>query len=384
MIRILHVITGLGQGGAEGMLTRLLVGLDRGVFDQRVVSLTDRGVFGETIEAAGIPLANLGMKGFQTIPRTLQRLRRIIAAYRPDIVQTWLYHSDLLGLAAARLAGDGAVVWNIRCAGLAPDDAPRSTHWLIRLLARFSSFPEAVLFNSVAGQRAHRAIGYRSRVELTIPNGFDLQTWRPDARRRIQFRAEIDVMGDTFLVGMVARHHCIKDHRCFFAAAARIRSRAADVRFVLAGTGIAWSNQTLVSDIDEFGVRDCVILLDSRSDMIGMMAGLDCLVLTSTSEGFPNVIGEAMASGLPCITTDAGDAGLIIADTGKIVPVGDAVGIADGVLALMVSTPQERVALGVRCRARIEENFGIDRVLARYADFYRDLHEQRKRRTSGQ
>ncbi len=135
MIRILHVITGLNQGAAERMLVRLLLGLDRGTFDQKVVSLADRGAFGETIEAAGIPLANLGMTGFQTIPRTLQRLRRVISAYQPDIAQTWLYRPDLLGLVAAKLPGDAAVVWNIRCAGLAPGDAPRSIHWLIRLLA---------------------------------------------------------------------------------------------------------------------------------------------------------------------------------------------------------------------------------------------------------
>jgi len=384
MIRILHVITGLNQGGAEGMLTRLLLGLDRSVFDQRVVSLTGLGVFGDTIEAEGFPVCALGMTGLHSTPRTLQRLREINATYRPDIVQTWLYHADLLGLMAARLSGDAAVVWNIRCADLALGDVSRSTHWLIRLLARLSSLPEVVLFNSLAGQRSHLALGYRPRAEKMVPNGFDVQAWHPDVGRRRQFRAEIEVTDGTFLVGMVARYHRIKDHRCFFAAAARIRSCRADVRFVLAGQGIAWSNEALVADIEKFGVRDCVILLDSRNDMVSVMAGLDCLVLTSTSEGFPNVIGEAMASGVPCVTTDAGDAGLMIADTGRVVRVGDAVGIAESVLALIASTPQERAALAARCRTRIEENFEIGRVLSRYADFYRELHEQRNRTTHGQ
>lgn len=364
------------------MLVRLLLGLDRRVFDQRVVSLTGRGVFSEAIEAAGIPLDNLGMTGFQSVPRTLQRLRRVIAEYRPDIVQTWLYHADLLGLLAARLTGDAAVVWSIRCAGLAPADAPWTTHCLIRLLAWFSALPEVVLFNSVAGQRSHRAIGYRPRAELMIPNGFDLQTWRPDTGRRMQFRADIGVTNGNFLIGMVARYHLIKDHRCFFAAAARIRSRRADARFVLAGPGITWRNQALAADIEEFGVRDCVILLDSRSDIPGMMSGLDCLVLTSTSEGFPNVLGEAMACGVPCVTTDAGDAGLIVSDTGRVVPVGDAEGVADGVLTLMARTLQERAVLAARCRRRIAECFGIERILSRYADFYKELHEQRLQRTS--
>jgi glycosyltransferase involved in cell wall biosynthesis len=243
--------------------------------------------------------------------------------------------------------------------------------------------PEMVLFNSVAGQRSHRAIGYLSRAELAIPNGFDLQAWRPDARRRMVFREEVGVTDGTLLVGMVARYHPIKDHRCFFAAAARILSCRTDIRFALVGPGITWSNAALAADIEQFGLRDNVILLGSRTDMGGMMAGLDCLVLTSTSEGFPNVIGEAMASGVPCVSTDAGDADLIIADTGTVVPVGDAEGIADGVLELMTNTPEERAVLAARCRARIAENCGIGRVLARYADFYKELHEQRKLHTSG-
>ncbi len=360
---------------------RLLLGLDRSVFEQRVVSLTGLGVFGDKIEAKGVPVFALGMTGLGSIPRTLHRLRKISATYRPDIVQTWLYHADLLGLVAARLSGAAAVVWNIRCAGQEPGDVPRSTDWLIRLLARLSFLPEFVLFNSLAGQRSHRAIGYRPRAEKTIPNGFDLQVWSPDIGRRAQFRAEIGLPDSTFLVGMVARYHRVKDHKCFFAAAARVRACHADVRFVLAGQGITWTNESLVADIEKFGVRDCVILLGSCGDMGGVMASLDCLVLTSRSEGFPNVIGEAMASGVPCVTTDAGDAGLIIADTGHVVEVGDAEGIAEGMLALIASTPQERVALASRCRMRIEESFGIDRVLLRYADFYRDLHDQRNRTT---
>jgi len=383
MVRIIHVINGLSQGGAEGMLERLMLGLDRCVFDQGVVSLTDRGLFGNTIEAAGIPLTCLEMRGFLSIPRTLFRLRRVIASHRPDIVQTWLYHADLLGLLAARWAGDAAVSWNIRCAHLPPRDAALSTRWLLLLLTRLSALPEVVLFNSTSGQRSHRSIGYRTRAEATIPNGFNLRTWRPDVIRRERFRAEVSVSDGTFLVGMVARYHPIKDHRCFLAAAARILSCRTDIRFALAGPEINWSNTALVTDIERFGLRDNVILLGARSDMSCVMAGLDCLVLTSISEGFPNVIGEAMASGVPCVSTDVGDARLIIADTGTVVAVGAVEGIADGVLKLMTNTPEERVKLAARCRARIAENFGLDYVVARYADLYKKLYEQRQFYTSG-
>lgn len=383
MIRIMHVISGLELGGAEAMLLRLILGLDRQSFSQSVVSLSTRGVYGDAVEAYGLPLTVLGMNGLATIPRCIARLSREIKAQQPEIVQTWLYHADLFGLIAARLAGDSAVAWNIRCAGLEFGDVPRSTRWLIPILAKLSFRPEAVLFNSVVGQQSHRAIGYHPRRSEVIPNGFDLDEWRQDDRRRADLCAELGVADNLFLVGMVARYHRMKDHHCFFAAAARIRAHAANVRFVLVGPGITWNNSALVADIDRFGLRDCVFLLGPRNDMPCVMSGLNCLVLTSTSEGFPNVLGEAMASGVPCITTDVGDARFIVGDTGRVVSVGDADRIAGGVLALIATSNEEKMALSMRCRAHIAENFGMASVVTRYADFYREINEQSKQQHSG-
>jgi glycosyltransferase involved in cell wall biosynthesis len=378
----MHVITGLERGGAEAMLLRLLCGLGRQDFAQSVVSLTGRGSHGDHVEAAGVHLTTLGLSGLAATPRCLARLSAAMREQRPDIVHTWLYHADFFGLVAARLAGCPSVAWNIRCAELRPEDAPGSTHRLISVLARLSARPNAVVFNSYAGLQSHRNISYRPRCSLVIPNGFDLEEWRPDLNRRSNFRAEIGVVEKTFIVGMVARYHRIKDHRSFLKAATRIRSSGADVRFVLTGHGIEWGNQALVADIEAFDLRNNVILLGARNDMPTVMAGLDCLALTSTSEGFPNVIGEAMASGVPCVSTDAGDARLIVGDTGNIVPVGDAIGLADAIIALISTSPAARMSLAARCRARISEKFGLDRVLGLYANFYQNLDEQRKRQTS--
>ena len=383
VICITHVITGLDQGGAEAALVRILRGLEGRGFRQSVISLTHRGVYGDLIEEAGIPLRTLGMTDLAAMAYGLPRLYRTLASLQPEIVQTWLYHADFLGLLAARLGGKAAVVWNIRCAALEPGDVPRSTRWLVWLLARLSAWPDAVLFNSTAGLTAHRAIAYRPRQSKVIPNGFDINLWSPDSKRRMKFRTEIGVAKEKlFVIGMVARYHRMKDHHCFFAAAAKICSSRADARFVLVGTDICWSNDALVADIDRLGLRGRVFLLGSRGDIQTVMAGLDCLVLTSTSEGFPNVIGEAMASGVPCVATDAGDAGVILGDTGQIAAVGDFVGVAEGVLKLMAASCKERAALSVRCRERITENFEMDGVVARYGEFYRELNEERNMRRS--
>ena len=375
----MHVITGLEQGGAEAMLVRLLRGLDRESFSQSVVSLTTRGIYGDLVESYGIPLTTLGMAGFASMPGCLVGLGRDVNAFRPDIVQTWLYHADLMGLLASRWASSHAsVVWNIRCSSLEPGDVPSSTRWLRWCLTRLSSRPEAVLFNSVAGQSAHHAIGYRPRHSLVLPNGFDLERWRPNSLKRMEFRAEIGVGDDTILVGMVARYHRIKGHKAFFAAAARLRNSIPGIRFVLAGSGITWSNNSLVADIDRLDLKDIVILLGSRTDMPRIMAGLDCLVSTSTSEGFPNVLGEAMACGVPCVATDAGDSRNMVGDTGKIVALGDVDGLVIAVAELMTAGAEEKGVRSMQCRERIAENFELGQVVHRYAHFYRELYASRQ------
>jgi glycosyltransferase involved in cell wall biosynthesis/uncharacterized SAM-binding protein YcdF (DUF218 family) len=383
MIRVMHVISGLDQGGAEAMLVRLLRGLDRRAFSQSVVSLTTHGVYGDQIEAMGIPLLTLGLTGFAAMPASLLVLRRAIKQQRPDIVQTWLYHADLLGLMAARMAGDAAVAWNVRCAGLLPGDVPQSTRLLTRLLARLSSSADAVLFNSTAGLEAHRAIGYRPHRSEVIPNGFDLDEWRPDPDRRASLRSELGLSPDAFLVGMIARAHRMKDQSTFLAAAARLKGMRRTIRFVLVGSNHAWKNESLVAEIDQHGLRDRIFLLGPRHDVPRIMAGLDCLVSTSTSEGFPNVIGEAMACGVPCVATDAGDSRLIVGDTGTIVSIGDVAGVVADVSRLMASSVEEQQTRSKRCRCRILEHFELRQVAGRYAEFYSELNERRLVRRGG-
>jgi glycosyltransferase involved in cell wall biosynthesis/uncharacterized SAM-binding protein YcdF (DUF218 family) len=377
MIRIMHVISGLDQGGAEGMLVRLLRGLDRRSFSQSVVSLTTRGVYGDQIEAMGIPLLTLGITGFAGMPASLFVLRRAIRQQQPHVVQTWLYHADLLGLLAARMAGGAAVAWNIRCAALLPGDVPPSTRLLTKLLARLSPSVDAVLFNSTAGLEAHGALGYQPYLSQVIPNGFDLDERRPDPERRASFRSELGLAPDAFLVGMIGRAHRIKDQSTFLTAAARLKNLQRTVRFVLVGWNHTWSNTSLVAEIDKHGLRDRIFLLGPREDIPRIMAGLDCLVSTSTSEGFPNVLGEAMACGVPCVATDAGDSKLIVGDTGAILPIGDVAGIVGGVSALMTSSAEDRRIRSERCRRRVLEHFELSEVAGRYAAFYRDLNERR-------
>jgi glycosyltransferase involved in cell wall biosynthesis len=377
-IRLLHIITSLDQGGAESMLTRLASGLGT-EFEHCVVSLTGGETANEKkIVEAGGKVINLKMNNFFGILSAVFSIRNEIRKYQPDIIQTWLYHADLMGLLVKRVAGKRPLVWGIRCSALAFTDAPWSTHLLLRLLSVFSFVPEAVVFNSSVGRNSHKNLGYQSRIEKVIHNGFDLTEWRIKPGDRLRFRNEIGTPEYGFLVGMVARFHSIKDHRCFLLAAERIHATNPHARFVMVGSGMEIQNVKLVKDIQELGLGKVVCLVGPRIDMVSVLSGLDCLVLTSKSEGFPNVLGEAMSVGIPCVSTDAGDARLILDGVGAVIPVGDAEGVANAVSDIIKSDPASRRLISIRGRERIQDRFEISDVLLRYSALYKDLDGNKK------
>src|SRR5271155_1201665 len=167
MIAIAHLITGLERGGAEHMLAQLVARMDRDRFRSVVISLTDAGPLGATIAEADIPVRPLNIRRNVPDPRAVLRLRRILREFRPDILQTWLYHADMLGLAARQLGFAPHLLWNVRCTDSLGANAPR------RLLAWCSGRPDTVVVNSLAGQQFHAGLGYHPRRWMMLPNGFD-------------------------------------------------------------------------------------------------------------------------------------------------------------------------------------------------------------------
>jgi len=254
---------------------------------------------------------------------------------------------------------------------------------MAHLLSRLSAIPAVIIFNSQAGLLSHQAAGYRPNNLKVIPNGFELDIWKPVPDVRMKMRSELGIEESEFLVGMVGRYHPVKNHRLFFKAAARVRSQIEKVRFLLVGEGISWDNIKLVNTIDEFGLSDCVILRESSSDLPRLLQALDCHALTSTSEGFPNVVGESMACGVPCVATDVGDCAAIIGDTGMVVPSNDGAALSRSIVKLLKSTPDERAALASAARARIENDFGMDSVVLQYLSLYKLVNTTVKERNPG-
>ncbi len=340
------------------MLFKLLMAQRGPDHSARVVSMTRMGAVGLKIQALGIPVHALEMRRGRPHPRAFASLLRLLGNDRPDVVQTWMYHADLMGGMAAKMLRI-PVVWGVRHDGIRREDKPL-TRFTVRLCALLSRWiPEKVVFNSESALRSHRNLGYAAGRLVVVPNGFDLSRFRPDPEARKSVRQELGIGEDAPLVGLLARYHPHKDHATFMAAAGQIRRRCDRVQFVLCGDGIEWNNSELVAAIDREGVRGTVHLLGRREDPERVMAALDLCCLSSTTESFANVLGEAMACGVPCVSTDCGDSRSIIGETGRVVPVRDAGAFADAVVDLIELDPHERQALGAAARSRVKSSYDI-------------------------
>lgn len=370
-MKVLHIITGLGRGGAEFSLVKLVQALP--LTRHRIVSLLPEGTLAAQAENAGAEVVSLGMRPSLPSPRLFLRLVREIRNFGPDVVQTWLYHADLLGLAAARVAGRYSVVWNLRCSDMDLSRYGTSTRLVVRLLALLSSAPEAIISNSQAAVAHHQGIGYARRAFTVVANGFDTERFRPDAGAGSALRAVLGIPGDTPLLGYVGRLDAMKDIPTLCAGVADAARHVPGLSAVFCGAGLEESNPEIRSLLAAHGLLETVRLLGPRDNVTMLMAGVDCLALSSRSEGFPNVLGEAMACGVPCVTTDVGDAALIVGDTGRVVPRGDPEALGRAVAEILGMPPEERAALGRRARERVEREYSLAAMGAAYLRLWESL-----------
>jgi glycosyltransferase involved in cell wall biosynthesis len=375
MALIAHLITGLETGGAERMLARLVTGLDRERHRSIVVSMTGPGVVGPSLVGAGIELHTLDMRRGLADLRGLARMVAILRKAQPDILQTWLYHADVLGTVARILASHCALLWNVQCAESIDAEIVR------RLLAWCSARPDAVVVNSLVGQRFHERLGYRPRRWEHIPNGCDTNFFRFDAEGRLALRRELGVPGDAVAIGLPARFHPMKDHANFLAAAARLAAIRPETVFVMAGPEVDSSNRALGEMIAAHRMTERVRLLGEREDMTRVYSALEIATLSSAfGEGCPNVLVEAMSCGVPCVATDCGDAADIIGPTGLVVPPRDPEALSAAWNRVISLRPDARRTLGAEARNRIVGSYDLRIVVKRYDALYSGFVAPHRRR----
>ena len=360
------------------MLRNLVASLDRQRFDTLVVSLTTRSPIGDELSALGIPVEVLGGSGGVLSLRQIVRLAKIAAAWRPDVIHAWMYHSNLaaFALSLSPTLRRPALITSVRGALNAPDQQKLPLRVVRRLDALLSRRADAIVFNSAISAGQHVALGYDGRRVNIIPNGFDTTLYlpSPDARERIR---KSWVFDQEPIVGIIGRFDPLKGHRRFLEAAALVTRDRPDCRFVLAGRGCDDSNSVLTGWIAELGLRDRALLLGEQRDVASLDCALDAIVCASLSESFPNSIGEAMCCGVPAIVTDVGDCAALVGDTGIVVPPRDAPAIADGILRVIRLDASARTNLGARARARMVEKYALPLIATRYAALYESVNAAR-------
>lgn len=348
------------------MICKLVENCSSSAIEWMVVSLRDEGTFGQRLREAGATVlcCNLQapVKAFTSFFRVLQRIRE----FSPDILQGWMYHGSL----AASLIGlflpiKPKVFWSMRQTLYSLEREKLAIRLIIKGLKSFSQGVEGVIYNSSLAMQQHRQIGICSRLDVVVPNGIDVNKFKPDHARRERYRAELGINESDRVLGLIARVHPMKDHINFIRAAALVAGKIPGIRLVLAGKGteeVAFQNL-----LKGYGVADQAICLGLVQDPVDVYRALDIAVLSSAwGEAWPNVLGEAMACGVPCVATDVGDSKSILGECGTVVPAADPEALA-GVCNVLLSPGGGGLAvLGLASRNRIVSTFDIRIVVRHY------------------
>jgi glycosyltransferase involved in cell wall biosynthesis len=355
--KVMHVISGLGTGGAESFLVALATQLKAHGVEQHIVSVKDGGANAVKLEAAGIPVTILWVSGLAAAAKAYGPLLDLVTREKPEVLQGWMYHGDLFATLMHSLARRSPrLFWNIRCSDMRLDDYSIQLKMVVRACAWASRRPDVVLANSRAGGDVHLKAGYRPRRLEIVPNGIDTARFKPDGTVRAGVRSELGLSPDIPLLFHVARVDPMKDHLTMLAAAEGLHAG----KLVLVGRGT-----------EKLSRPEGVIALGERSDVPRLLAAGDLVVSSSAyGEGFSNAIAEGMAAGLVPVATDIGDVREIIGITGEVVPMGNAGNLRRAIDRLLQLPAAERQAKGLAARDRIEKQFSLDRAVDRFAALY--------------
>jgi glycosyltransferase involved in cell wall biosynthesis len=371
--KVIHIITGLNTGGAERALYNILQGGLAVRYRSVVISLADEGRYGPMLKKLGVEVFSLNMKrGIPSISALL-KLRSILKKHHPAFIQGWMYHGNLIAsLASLLLVKRVPVVWNVRHCLYDLSAEKRLTQWVIKLCIRLSQKTAIITYNSLLSRTQHEHLGFNSAIGLVIPNGFPLKRFEFSEKFRDNIRPSLKVSDKAIVVGHVGRYHPMKDHETFLRAAVEVAQHISCVVFLLLGTDVEYSNPALAALIP-IGLRSRFLLIGEISDVEKYYSAMDVFCLSSSSEAFPNVLGEAMACGLPCVTTDVGDASYIVGETGIVVPPENPTALAAAVFEILDKTEYELAELKRTARERIKENFSLTSVVKCYASLYEDI-----------
>ena len=374
-MKVLHIITGLSQGGAESAMFRLITSeYNSNKIKHIVISMVDFGVYGEQLQNNNIEVYILNMSRGRLTFDGIRKLWLLIRRIRPDIIQTWMYHSDLVGGIIARLAGFNNVVWGIVNFNLDAGVASFSTRLTAKLCAKLSKIvPRRVISCSERSVIAHQNLGYSNNKFYTIPLGYNLNEFYYNSLAADNFKKKWNIPINSKLIGCVARWDHQKDHQNLLRAFAEVITEFPDVFCVLVGPWMDCNNQELISLVNKIeGIENRLILAGRVDSIPNVMSALDLHVLPSLGEAFPNVVAEAMACETPCLVTDVGDAGAIVENTGWVVPPANTIAMVNKLRIALIEmqNKEEWKTRGINCRRHIEANYSMKRMFNSYNELW--------------
>ena len=390
-MRIVLFIDSLRTGGAQRQFALLAEGLaGRGHAVTFATMLPGGQYWDRLADRRAVRLTSLFPHRGRTLAHRLgqladgpRRLARLLRAVRADVAYSALHASNLLALVASRLAGGTPLAWGVRSAG---QKLPWKQHVSAELCRAVSGLAPLVIANSSAGLADWRRRGFRTRSSAVVFNGIDVEALRPDRQAGRSLRTALGVPESARLVGIVGRLAPVKDHSAFFHAAALLTAEetgsgfgdAGSTFFICVGDGPADYGAVLRAEAQLLGLGDRLIWAGEHRDMQAVYNALDLLCLSSRAEGFPNVVGEAMACGVPCVTTDVGDVAGMLGGLGRLVPVGDPEALAAGLRELLALPEAARRELGEAARARVVEHYSVAAMVARTEQALAGVIERRR------
>ena len=372
-MQVLHIITGLKKGGAETLLYNLCE-YDK-EFNHTIISLSDIPDLEASFMKLNIPVFSLNFPDGKIKISGILKLYRLIKKINPDIVQTWMIHADLIGGLTARLIGIKNIFWGVHHSVLIYGKVKWPTIFILKINALLSHFiPKKIIYCAEKSRSAQESIGFSKSKGVVIQNGYDIKKFYRNTDLGINFRNELKISDDTFVIGHVGSYDPLKDQITLIEAFDILNKQNFKFTAVLVGKNLDNDNNDLVTKIEEKGLSSSIHLLGMRNDIPAVMNGIDLFILSSISEAFPNVLNESMACGTPCITTDVGDASLIVKNTGWIVPPKNPKLIVDAVIDAEDELRSRNISWQKRqddCHERIIENFSLKKMIQKYKELWR-------------
>ncbi|QSJ20071.1 glycosyltransferase [Nostoc sp. UHCC 0702] len=362
--KLAFIIRSLKYGGAETQLVNLAKGLEQQGFDVSVFYFYPNGSLVKDLQESKISTICLEKQGRWHIFSFFWHLVRHLKQIHPDILHGYLGVPNLLTILLKPFFPSTRMIWGIRNSHHAPNQFGWLGNVVFQLECLFSHFTDLIVVNSHAGKAYCLTHGFPADKMIVISNGIDTEKFQPDREARAKVRTEWGISENTILIGLVGRLDPRKDHPTFIKAAALLYKQRQNVHFVCVGSGSESYTRELHDLANELGISEKVIWAGAHTDMPAIYNSLDIAVSSSYTEGFPNVIGEAMACGVPCVVTDVGDSAWIVGDRSMVVPPRNPEALKTAIQQL-IEKLETNSCNSVHIRHRIVEQFSIHQLVVK-------------------